>query len=44
MKGIYKITNLKNDKVYIGESIDIYQRWGRHKKDLRKGEHDTFYK
>ena len=25
--GIYKITNKINNKVYIGQSIDIYERW-----------------
>lgn len=30
--GIYKITNLINGKVYIGESVDIYRRWEQHKK------------
>lgn len=25
--GIYKITNKINGKVYIGQSIDIYDRW-----------------
>ena len=29
--GIYKITNLKNGKSYIGQSIDIYNRWHEHK-------------
>lgn len=28
--GIYKITNLKNQKIYIGESYDILNRWGEH--------------
>lgn len=28
--GIYKITNLINNKVYIGQSIDIKQRWYNH--------------
>ena len=28
--GIYKITNLINNKVYIGQSIDIEQRWYNH--------------
>jgi group I intron endonuclease len=31
MIGIYKITNLINGKVYIGQSIDIKQRWFKHK-------------
>lgn len=29
--GIYKIKNLINGKVYIGQSVDIYKRWGDHK-------------
>lgn len=28
--GIYKITNIKNDKIYIGQSINIERRWKRH--------------
>lgn len=28
--GIYKIENLVNGKVYIGQSIHIEQRWGEH--------------
>ena len=31
MIGIYKITNLINGKVYIGQSIDIEKRWEDHK-------------
>ena len=31
MKGIYKITNILNDKVYIGYSSDIDTRWTEHK-------------
>lgn len=30
--GIYKITNLVNGKIYIGQSQDIYRRWTQHKK------------
>ena len=29
--GIYKITNKVNNKVYIGQSVDIFQRWKEHK-------------
>lgn len=29
--GIYKITNLINGKMYIGQSVDIYKRWKKHK-------------
>ena len=31
MIGIYKITNLKNQKVYIGQSVNIQRRWTQHK-------------
>lgn len=30
MIGIYKITNILNNKVYIGQSIDIKNRWIQH--------------
>lgn len=32
--GIYKITNKINNKVYIGQSKDIYKRWIQHKTQL----------
>ena len=28
--GIYKLTNLKNSKVYIGQAVDIGSRWKEH--------------
>ena len=39
ISGIYKITNLKNNRIYIGESFDIEKRWEQHKTDLIKGNH-----
>lgn len=36
MIGIYKITNKVNGKVYIGQSINIKERWHRHKTDYNK--------
>lgn len=35
--GIYKIENLVNHKMYIGQSHKIKRRWSDHKKVLRKG-------
>ena len=32
--GIYLIRNLKNNKIYIGQSVDIKRRWQEH---LRSG-------
>jgi group I intron endonuclease len=31
MKGIYKITNSINNKIYIGRSLNIEKRWKQHK-------------
>lgn len=38
MIGIYKITNTLNNKVYIGQSIDVETRWLQH---LYKGSHNS---
>lgn len=37
--GIYKITNIINNKVYIGSSKDIYKRWLQHKNHLNQHTH-----
>lgn len=43
--GIYKIHNKNNDKVYIGKSIDILQRWSQHIDAARLNKKDyEFYK
>lgn len=40
VSGIYIITNKINDKIYIGESLDIYRRWHKeHLPQLRKNQH-----
>ena len=39
--GIYMIRNKINDKVYIGQSIHIQNRLDGHKRELRKGRHDS---
>lgn len=37
--GIYKITNLLNGKMYIGQSVDIEKRWSTHKAELKNNYH-----
>lgn len=37
--GVYKITNIVNEKVYIGSSINLAQRKQRHFNELRQGIH-----
>lgn len=41
MTGIYSITNKFNNKVYIGQSKDIIDRWSKHEKALLKNEHHS---
>ena len=36
ISGIYKITNLKDNKIYIGQSTDIKTRWSNHIKAALK--------
>lgn len=41
MCGIYRIENLINHKNYIGQSVDIYDRWAEHKWELNNGKHNN---
>jgi group I intron endonuclease len=41
--GIYTITNLVNNKMYLGFAVNIAQRWAVHKNDLRKNKHQNIY-
>ena len=36
MIGIYKIVNLVNGKIYVGQSINIQKRWYQHRSDYNK--------
>ncbi len=39
LAGIYKITNTKNGKVYVGQSQNVYERRIEHFVALRRGRH-----
>lgn len=41
-RGIYKIINKINGKIYIGESLNIDKRWDKHKEDLNSNEHHSY--
>lgn len=43
MIGIYKIENLVNGKVYIGQSVDIYRRIWEHSNELKNNNHYNKY-
>lgn len=39
--GVYKITNKINNKVYIGESLNVHRRWKEHRDSLRQNQHHS---
>lgn len=39
--GIYSIVNTINNKQYIGQSIDIHNRWIRHRYELNTNQHSN---
>ena len=41
--GIYKIQNIVNNKVYIGQSINVYKRWEQHIYHLNHNTHYNIY-
>jgi group I intron endonuclease len=41
--GIYSITNLVNNKKYVGKSISIHNKFYQHKTHLRRNEHVNTY-
>lgn len=43
ISGIYCIENKLDHKKYIGQSINIYSRWSKHKYELNNKKHDNFY-
>lgn len=42
ISGIYKITNLVNGMIYIGQSKDIYTRWTEHKNMVNKRDNKLY--
>ncbi len=43
MIGIYKITNKVNSKVYVGQSLNINERWKNHVRYLNNDTHHNIY-
>lgn len=41
--GIYKITNTKNGKCYIGQTTNLKTRWQHHRANLRSNKHSNRY-
>ena len=41
--GVYKITNIKNKKIYIGSSKNILQRWKNHIRELESTSHKNMF-
>ena len=43
MIGIYKITNLITNKIYIGQSVDIERRWKQHIESSKDPTNSSYY-
>lgn len=43
ISGIYIITNKKDDKSYIGSTVDFGRRWAEHRNELHRGDHGNIY-
>lgn len=43
MSGIYLIENVENHKKYVGQSINVKIRIGKHKSYLKSGKHENIY-
>lgn len=43
ISGIYKITNIINNKVYVGKSVHCYERFYKHKNALRNNRHGNIH-
>jgi group I intron endonuclease len=41
--GVYQIRNVINNKRYVGSSIDVEERWAKHKWLLKKGRHSNIH-
>ena len=41
--GIYAIRHLASGKMYIGSAVNIFKRWGEHRRALTGGEHHSRY-
>lgn len=41
--GIYMIKNLSNNKVYVGQSVNINKRWNDHKSKLANNKHENLH-
>ena len=37
--GVYAIHNTQTNDVYVGSAVDMVRRWGRHKSELKHGNH-----
>ena len=43
ISGIYSIKNNINNKIYIGQSTNVYCRWSSHRSRLRKNKHGNIH-
>lgn len=41
--GVYQILCVPAGKIYIGSTVDLWVRWGKHRSSLRRGNHRNIY-
>lgn len=41
--GVYQIRCILTGKIYIGSTVDLRERWGRHRRSLRQGNHQNVF-
>lgn len=39
ISAVYQILCLPTGKIYVGSAVDIWARWGQHRRSLRRGDH-----
>jgi hypothetical protein len=40
--GVYQIRCIPTGKIYVGSAVDLRNRWYRHRRSLRRGEHGNY--
>ena len=43
VSGVYEIKNTVTNKIYIGSSKDVRERWNEHKRELNKNKHHSIH-
>lgn len=39
--GVYAIITLHTGRTYVGQGLDVFERWSKHRRELRNGRHEN---